>query len=80
MEAPAGGRCEDLTVPAATQSEKADSTVINILRYALNTPEKGTADAHYLRPTVVFENVCVCNGTFGEVHVDRNECVWVDWK
>ena len=41
-----------MTVPAVTQSEKADSTVLNNLRDISNTPEKGTADARW--PTVVF--------------------------
>ena len=54
--------------------EKADSTVINILRDISNTTEKGTTDARYLWPTVVFENVCICNGTFGGV--DCNECAF----
>ena len=49
---------------ASEQSENADPEVVQILENAPNVPEKGTADVRYLWPTVVFENVCVCNGSY----------------
>ena len=61
-----------MTLPAAAQADKANLTVIDILRDAPNVPEKGTADARYRWPTTVFERVCICTGTFGGV--DCNEC------
>ena len=56
----------------AEQWELANSTITRILLDAPNEPQKGTADARYLWPAVVFENVCECSGNFGGV--DCNEC------
>ena len=66
------GRCKNITNPASAQAKWAHTTIINIMLNALNTLQKGTADSHYLRPSVVFENICVCNGNSGGV--DRSEC------
>ena len=69
---PTRGSCVNITAQVTAQREKADPEVNAILEDAPNQPQKGTADARYLWPTVVFENVCVCNGNFGGV--DCNEC------
>ena len=66
------GRCESITALVSAQEECADQKVIDILRNTPNVPEKGTADARYRWPTVVFENVCVCDGNFWGA--DCSEC------
>ena len=58
------GRCESISAPASAQLKCANPQVVEILEDTPNVPEKGTADARYQWPTVVFENVCVCNGNF----------------
>ena len=55
----------NITSVVLQQWSKADSTVVDILRDTPNQPAKGTADARYLWPTVVFENVCQCKGNYG---------------
>ncbi len=59
------GSCVNITQEAIGQWESANSTIVEILRNAPNTPQKGTADGRYLWPTVVFENVCNCSGNYG---------------
>ena len=66
------GTCRNITASVAAQWEVANRTVTDILRDAPNQPQKGTADARYLWPTVVFERVCECEGNFGGF--DCNEC------
>ena len=58
------GKCENVTAGVSAQSKCANPEVLEILRDTPNVPEKGTADARYQWPTVVFENVCVCEGNF----------------
>ena len=58
------GKCESINELASSQLECANPEVVEILQNAPNVPEKGTADARYRWPTVVFENVCVCSGNF----------------
>ena len=50
----------------------ADPDIVKLLQNTPKEPQKGAADARYLWPTVVFENVCVCNGNYGGV--DCTEC------
>ena len=69
---PTRGTCENITEEAATQSRNADPAVIDILRMAPQEMEKGTADARFMWPTVVFENVCICKERYGGVGC--NEC------
>ncbi len=59
------GSCVNITQEAISQWENANSTIVEILRNAPNTTQKGTADGRYLWPTVVFENVCNCSGNYG---------------
>ena len=66
------GTCRNIVTEVAEQWELANSTITGILLDAPNEPQKGTADARYLWPTVVFENVCECSGNFGGV--DCAEC------
>ena len=54
----------NVTQEVTNEWEKANATIVEILRNTPNEPEKGTADARYLWPTVVFENVCRCNGNY----------------
>ena len=61
---PTRGQCKNITAQAIEQSERVDREVLEILKDAPNNEQKGTADARYLWPTVVFENVCVCNGNY----------------
>ena len=58
------GTCRNITELANIQSQSANPTIIGILQNAPNVPAKGTADARYLWPTVVFEKVCLCDGNF----------------
>ncbi len=69
---PTRGNCQNITARVAAQWELADSEVNEILQNTPNEPQKGTADARYLWPTVVFEHVCVCSGNYGGV--DCREC------
>ena len=50
--------------------------MLEILKDAPNNEQKGTADAHYLWPTVVFENVCVCNGNYWGVNCSECNFGW----
>ena len=61
---PTRGSCENITAQVAAQWELADPVITNILKRAPDLPQKGTADARYLWPTVVFERICVCTGHF----------------
>ena len=61
---PTRGSCENITAQVAAQWELADPVITNILKRAPDLPQKGTADARYLWPTVVFERICVCKGHF----------------
>ena len=69
---PTRGNCQNITARVVAQWEMADSEVNKILQNTPNEPQKGTADARYLWPTVVFERVCVCSGHYGGV--DCSEC------
>ena len=69
---PTRGSCESVTERVVARWGKANSEVNAILEDAPNQPQKGTADARYLWPTVVFDKVCLCNGNFGGV--DCSEC------
>ena len=69
---PTRGTCKNISEEVKNQWKLGDSNVTNILLDAPNQQEKGTADARYLWPTVVFDNVCVCNDNFGGF--DCNEC------
>ena len=69
---PTRGSCENITGQVVAQWNLADSEVTDLLEDAPNNPQKGTADARYLWPTVVFERVCVCNGNYWGVNC--NEC------
>ena len=69
---PTRGNCQNITARVVAQWEMADSEVNEILQDTPNEPQKGTADARYLWPTVVFERVCDCRGNYGGV--DCNEC------
>ena len=66
------GRCENISALASDQLETANSTVVDILFNAPNISGKGTADARYRWPTVVFEKVCVCKDNYWGP--DCNEC------
>ena len=66
------GSCQNIVSLVDAQYQKANQTVVEILLDTPNVPDKGTADARYLWPTVVFENVCVCEGNYWGV--DCNEC------
>ncbi len=66
------GSCVNVTEDVVEQWERANSTIVGLLRNTPNEPQKGTADARYLWPTVVFENVCICNGNYGGF--DCTEC------
>ena len=72
------GACVNIVDLASTQSGNADPDVIEILQNAPNVPEKGTADARYQWPTVVFENVCICKGNYWGVSCD--ECNFGWWR
>ena len=65
VEAPPGGSCVNITSEVMQQWNNANSTIVGILRDTPNQPAKGTADARYLWPTVVFEHVCSCSGNYG---------------
>ena len=69
---PARGACRNIAGEVAAQWESADPAVTSIMLDAPNNPAKGTADARYQWPTVVFENVCECKGNYGGV--DCNQC------
>nr|CAE01389.1 tyrosinase-like protein [Suberites domuncula] len=69
---PTRGSCDNFTEVVRAQWEASNFTITNILRNAPNEPQKGTADARYLWPTVVFENVCNCSNNFGGY--DCGEC------
>ena len=66
------GNCQNITARVVAQWELANSEVNEILQNTPSEPQKGTADARYLWPTVVFEHVCVCSGNYGGV--DCSEC------
>lgn len=55
----------NVTQDVIEQWERANSTIVELLRNTPNEPQKGTADTRYLWPTVVFENVCICDSTYG---------------
>ena len=55
----------NITSEVMQQWNNANSTIVGILRDTPNQPAKGTADARYLWPTVVFEHVCSCSGNYG---------------
>ena len=57
-----------------TQWATADPDVVRVLRDSPSQPQKLVVDSRYLWPTVVFEQVCHCNGNFGGV--DCNECAY----
>ena len=57
---PTRGNCQNITARVVAQWEMADSEVNEILQNTPNEPQKGTADARYLWPTMVFERVCDC--------------------
>ena len=61
---PTGGSCENITAQVVAQWELADPVITAVLKNTPNGPQKGTADARYLWPTVVFEKVCVCKEHF----------------
>ena len=63
--------------PAMIQAQNANATVIETLRNAPNIPEQGTADARFLWPTVVFENVCVCKGNYWGVGCGECNFGWM---
>ena len=69
---PTRGNCQNITARVVAQWGMADSEVNEILQNTPNEPQKGTADARYLWPTVVFERVCICSGNYGGV--DCTEC------
>ena len=69
---PTRGNCQNITARVVAQWELADSEVNEILQNTPNEPQKGTADARYLWPAVVFEWICVCSGNYGGV--DCSEC------
>ena len=69
---PTRGQCKNITANVAAQSERVDREVLEILEDAPYNEQKGTADARYKWPTVVFEQVCVCNGNYWGVNC--NEC------
>ena len=73
---PTRGSCEDITAQVAAQWERADSEVNAILEGAPNQPQKGTADARYLWPTVVFERICICTGNYGGVGCSECDFGW----
>ena len=66
------GNCENITNLVVAQAKRSNSTILNLLRNAPNTPQKNTADVRYLWPSVVFEKICMCHKHFGGV--DCNEC------
>ena len=66
------GNCVNITELVVAQYEKDNQTVVEILRNAPNVMQKGTADARFMWPTVVFENVCVCEGNYWGA--DCSEC------
>ena len=61
---------------ASEQSQKADQDVIKILLNAPNVQQKGTADARYQWPTVVFEKVCICKGNYWGVSCGECKFGW----
>ena len=66
------GSCVNVTELVAAQYEKDNQNVVEILRNAPTVQAKGTADARFMWPTVVFENVCVCEGNYWGA--DCREC------
>lgn len=68
----ARGTCKNVTAEVVTQWELGNSIVTKILRDTPNEPQKGTADARYLWPTVVSQSVCECSGNYGGI--DCTEC------
>ena len=70
--APERGVCKNITKEVIAQWELGNTTITSILQDAPNQPQKGTIDARYLWPTIVFESVCVCNGNFWGV--DCSDC------
>ena len=73
---PTRGNCQNITARVVAQWELADSEVNEILRNTPNEPQKGTADARYLWPTVVFERVCVCSRNYGGVNCSEYDFGW----
>ena len=72
----AKGKCESVVEPAMIQSENANATIVNILRDAPNIQGKGTADARFLWPTVVFENICICEENYWGVSCGECNFGW----
>ena len=66
------GSCSNVIDEVVAQWELANSTITDILRNSPNLAGKGTADGRYLWPTVIFENVCICNNNYGGF--DCSEC------
>ena len=70
------GECMSIVDLASDQSDNADPEVVEILENAPNVPEKGTADARYRWPTVVFENACICKGNYWGVSCGECNFGW----
>lgn len=73
---PTRGTCKNITAEVAAQWEVANRTVTKILRDAPDEAEKGSVDARYLWPTIVFERVCECKGNYGGVDCSKCDFGW----